>query len=447
MASKKSGWFPGASTITRVASWSASVAMSSATAVAGSVSSMLGYEDLQVVEAEPEGTVDNSKNWATGHEEERKAWWPRLKEYIGKDIMSLMSVPVFIMEPFSVLQKMAEIMEYSELLDKAAACDDPEVRLLYVAAFAIGAYPSNERTYKPFNPLLGETFEYKKEDMYYLAEQVSHHPPVGAGHAEGKGWTYDITSAPRTKFYGNYIDVFPVGRTRIKIRDEVYAIYPPQSRINNVLMGRTWIDHFGELTVVNLTNNMVCDLVFEQCGWFGANRYTVAGTLFGPDDAPMYTLEGKWNTGVRYSRCDGEGNVVAGAPWTDLWKASENPKADYGFTQFARLLNKFDSAPRNMLASDARLRPDRQALDDGEMGKAGSAKHELEEQQRAERRRREDQGDTWAPRWFRVAADADNNEEIDTDIWEFTGSYSERTASAPAVEHAAMKFSPWQYAS
>ena len=79
---------------------------------------------------------------------------------MGKDIMSLMSVPVFIMarparriwcltllgavllpnpsrpaaaaqtahvcwsqEPFTVLQKMSEIMEYSELLDKAAACE------------------------------------------------------------------------------------------------------------------------------------------------------------------------------------------------------------------------------------------------------------------------------------------------------------------------------------
>lgn len=61
---------------------------------------------------------------------------------------------------------------------------------------------------------------------------------MGAGHADGKGWTYDITSAPRTKFFGNYIDVFPVGRTRIKIRDEVFAIYPPQSRVNNILMAR-----------------------------------------------------------------------------------------------------------------------------------------------------------------------------------------------------------------
>lgn len=46
------------------------------------------------------------RRWATGARlpprrltpgQERRAWWPRLRDYMGKDIMSLMSVPVFIM--------------------------------------------------------------------------------------------------------------------------------------------------------------------------------------------------------------------------------------------------------------------------------------------------------------------------------------------------------------
>lgn len=41
--------------------------------------------------------------------------------------------------------------------------------------------------------------------------QVCHHPPIGAAHAEGKGWTYDIVSAPTTRFNGNSVDVFPLG--------------------------------------------------------------------------------------------------------------------------------------------------------------------------------------------------------------------------------------------
>lgn len=40
------------------------------------------------------------------------------------DVTSLLSVPVWIMEPFTILQKAAEIMEYTDLLDKANACSD-----------------------------------------------------------------------------------------------------------------------------------------------------------------------------------------------------------------------------------------------------------------------------------------------------------------------------------
>lgn len=40
-------------------------------------------------------------------------------------MLSLLSVPVLIMEPLSMLQRMAEIMEYTELLDQADKEPDP----------------------------------------------------------------------------------------------------------------------------------------------------------------------------------------------------------------------------------------------------------------------------------------------------------------------------------
>lgn len=41
--------------------------------------------------------------------------------------------------------------------------------------------------------------------------QVSHHPPIGVGHGENEHWTYDIVSAPSTKFLGNSVEIYPVG--------------------------------------------------------------------------------------------------------------------------------------------------------------------------------------------------------------------------------------------
>jgi len=37
---------------------------------------------------------------------------------------------------------------------------------------------------KPFNPLLGETFEMETAEFRFIAEQVSHHPPITAWHCE-----------------------------------------------------------------------------------------------------------------------------------------------------------------------------------------------------------------------------------------------------------------------
>lgn len=49
------------------------------------------------------------------------------------------------------------------------------MRILYVAAFAISAYASTEgRACKPFNPLLGETYEanYPDKGLRFFSEKV-----------------------------------------------------------------------------------------------------------------------------------------------------------------------------------------------------------------------------------------------------------------------------------
>jgi hypothetical protein len=61
------------------------------------------------------------------------------------------------------------------------------MRILYVGAFAVSGYSSTEgRTCKPFNPLLGETYEADYPDMgvRFFSEKVSLVPPhtVGLGY-------------------------------------------------------------------------------------------------------------------------------------------------------------------------------------------------------------------------------------------------------------------------
>lgn len=112
--------------------------------------------------------------------------WSLLKEFIGKDLTKI-SMPVYFNEPLSMLQKLAETFEYTDILDKASFEKNSLMRMAYICAFKISRYSGQyEKRTKPFNPLLGETFELVTDKFRFFSEQVSHHPPISAFHCEGK---------------------------------------------------------------------------------------------------------------------------------------------------------------------------------------------------------------------------------------------------------------------
>lgn len=91
-----------------------------------------------------------------------------------------LSIQVNFNEPLSMLQRLTEDLEYHELLDKAARCDSSLEQMCLVAAFSVSSYSTTvHRTAKPFNPLLGETYELDRlEEFGYrsLCEQVTAAP-------------------------------------------------------------------------------------------------------------------------------------------------------------------------------------------------------------------------------------------------------------------------------
>ena len=85
--------------------------------------------------------------------------WGIMKNCIGKDL-SKIPLPVNFSEPLSMLQRVTEELEYSELLDAAAQCTDQWEQMAYIAAFTVSSYSTtSNRTNKPFNPLLGKLKE------------------------------------------------------------------------------------------------------------------------------------------------------------------------------------------------------------------------------------------------------------------------------------------------
>lgn len=94
-------------------------------------------------------------------------------------------MPVYFNEPLSITQKAAEPNEYIHILDRAAHEPDSLKRLALISAFNASRLSTiKDRTLKPFNSLLGETYELVTQNYRLISEQVSHHPPITAYHIE-----------------------------------------------------------------------------------------------------------------------------------------------------------------------------------------------------------------------------------------------------------------------
>ena len=101
---------------------------------------------------------------------------------------------------------MAQSYEYTYLLDLAAQAEDSMMRLAYITAFMITSNTVAEKSIgKPFNPLLHETYELKTDKFRFLAEMVSHHPPVAAVHCVGQDWEVWTNCKTNVSFNGKNI--------------------------------------------------------------------------------------------------------------------------------------------------------------------------------------------------------------------------------------------------
>lgn len=190
--------------------------------------------------------------------------WKILKDSVGKDLSKL-AVPVYFNEPISMLQKVSEVLEYENLLMKAVKEQDPARRLVYVTAFGIANYHCTVgRVNKPFNPILGETFEFVREGKFkYISEQVSHHPPISAGFASNEHYDMWMNTSMKSQFWGKSMEVKPLGLIHTVLKGfngEHYTIERPSSYAQNIIFGNMYIEHVGTLTVRNHMTGHYCEV-------------------------------------------------------------------------------------------------------------------------------------------------------------------------------------------
>ncbi|PWZ03115.1 hypothetical protein BCV70DRAFT_197348 [Testicularia cyperi] len=331
-----------------------------------------------------------------------------LKKNVGKDL-STISFPVSFNCPLSLLQAAAEEYEYAaDLLERAGKSQDWVERICLVGAFAVSGYASTKlrASRKPFNPLLGETYECVREDKHlrFLAEKVVHQPPVIAFYSEGKGWKAQGWSVVKNKFWGKSLELIPEGSVRLELGDgDVFSFSKPSSFMRNLLAGNKYLEHVGDLTVTNESTGQRLVIEFKEGTMWGgsSSRNNVEGTVYDANDKAVTSIKGKWSENLARQK-DKENYQV-------LWEASEMPpyaEDYYGFTYFAMSLNEITEDCKDLLPpTDSRLRPDQRAFEEGDVDKAEQLKHKLEEAQRARRKKMESDGNSFTPKWFHKTSD------------------------------------------
>ncbi|KAK7571168.1 hypothetical protein V9T40_014772 [Parthenolecanium corni] len=207
-------------------------------------------------------------------------------------------MPVVYNEPLSFLQRLVEYMEYVDLLEKASDETDPVSRMQYVAAFAVSAVSCNwQRIGKPFNPLLGETYEMEDDKFRVICEQVSHHPPISAFHAENETFIFHGSIYPKLKFWGKSVEIQPEGVVTVELKKwaEAYTWSNVTCSVHNVVVGKIWIEQSGTMEIVNHRTGHKAILNFKPAGWFNKDTNRVEGFIYDPSKKKLRFLYGKWS--------------------------------------------------------------------------------------------------------------------------------------------------------
>ncbi|XP_042555471.1 oxysterol-binding protein-related protein 2 [Dipodomys spectabilis] len=402
--------------------------------------------------------------------------WSILKKCIGLEL-SKITMPIAFNEPLSFLQRITEYMEHVYLIHRASRQSQTLERMQSVAAFAVSAVASQwERTGKPFNPLLGETYELIREDLgfRFISEQVSHHPPVSAFYSEGlnQDFMFHGSIYPKLKFWGKSVEAEPRGTITLELlrHNEAYTWTNPTCCVHNVILGQLWIEQYGTVEILNHSTGDKCVLNFKPCGLFGKELHRVEGHIQDKNKKKLFMIYGKWteclwgidpasyesfkkqerrgdhprkarlNPGSEKADSSVDGDMADDMPVAQetvqvipgsklLWRINSRPPHSaqmYNFTSFTVSLNELEAGMEKTLPpTDCRLRPDIRGMENGNMDLASQEKERLEEKQREARRERAQEETEWRTRWFYPG----DNPYTGTRDWLYAGDYFERNFS------------------
>ncbi|XP_063795616.1 oxysterol-binding protein-related protein 9 isoform X2 [Pseudophryne corroboree] len=331
---------------------------------------------------------------------------------LGMDLTKVV-LPTFILERRSLLEMYADFFAHPDLFVSIGDHKDPKDRMIQVVRWYLSAFHAGRKgsvAKKPYNPILGEVFQChwdlpghesdepelvsegpvpwaSKNNVTFVSEQVSHHPPISAFYAEcyNKRIQFNAHIWTKSKFLGMSIGVHNIGQGCVTCLDydEHYILTFPNGYGRSILTV-PWVELGGECNINCSKTGYSATITFHTKPFYGGKKHRITAEIYSPNDKKsLCSVEGEWN-GVMYAKYANGENAV----FIDTKKMPTVKK------KVRKLEDQMDFESR-MLWKDVTLN-----LKIRDIDAATEAKHSLEERQRAEARERKEKELQWETRLF-----------------------------------------------
>uniref|UniRef100_A0A8C2HC00 Oxysterol-binding protein n=1 Tax=Cyprinus carpio TaxID=7962 RepID=A0A8C2HC00_CYPCA len=373
-----------------------------------------GFQEQEEIDATQE--VDDStpaeEEELGAVEEERSIILHLLSQLkLGMDLTRVV-LPTFILEKRSLLEMYADFMSHPDLFVTITDGSSPMDRMVRFVEYYLTSFHEGRRdaiAKKPYNPIIGETFHcswkvpkattpptaVSKEgtscasDCYsvrFVAEQVSHHPPVSGFYAECQERQMCVNTHvwTKSKFMGMSIGVSMIGEGNLHLLEhgEEYTFSLPSAYARSILTV-PWVELGGKVNVNCTKTGYSAVITFQTKPFYGGKLHRVnAEVKHNPTNSVVCRVQGEWNGVLEFTYTSGETRVVD-VTKLPVTRKRVRPNELQGPYESRRLWQHVT-----------------ESLKERDMDKATEHKRFLEERQRKEERHRAETQTAWRTKYF-----------------------------------------------
>lgn len=193
----------------------------------------------------------------------------------GKSVLNI-SFPVFIFDKRTLQSAFAYELKFAPyFLSKAYFSTDKLERLKWVTSYFVSSFHLSVTQIKPFNPIIGETYQCRLGDLDIYLEQTVNHPITANFYVKQANGYYTMFGYIITDASVNVNSVYAtrLGKLYLKFKDgTLYQIRVPTVHLKGISVGDRLFNFVNNCLVEDLTNE-ICSFIEmnpEEPGFFSS---------------------------------------------------------------------------------------------------------------------------------------------------------------------------------